>query len=695
MAGPRKSSSLPAKKPKAKAAKIATIPKSSLSSEFVVDSDDSQDAETARQEKSAPKTANSRFDLAKPAEPQPSISQGKPSKKRKLPSSSPEELDSGGSSSGNDSTSEDEQRPSKKRILAARNGSPTPKPKPATARPVLAKPSPKASFNIKPLNHNRGHGSGATSKESGSETEAGSEDDGSGSESESESGSGDGSVSGSSDKTSLKSPEKESPVRKSVPQQTVTAFEPPAGFEPRSISLHPASKVSEILAPSNLKGKQIWHITVPNSVSISLVKEVSTQNIGNGASILESHGAEYGLVRELDVEQSSSRALLLPSTQTNNYRPSKTNITKTLHLQQLVSLPSHAPQPAANPSHPASAADSYKKTPRPQPEGLRMRYHPFGASDDSDLESTPEPMSKVREFRIPAPVKESSPQKKRKRPESNDGRSDSVPTVKSKKRKQSPQATAGATDDPIDTDVISDIRSTGAESQTRTPHPETNGFRSNGNLPNGKETKEERRKRKEKKKLEKRTSPSKPATALPLDVKQNAETIQPGEVVEGTSATANANAVEGTKSILINGISSSSPPPKKETTQDAKAKHKDEKKRRRRKEMEMAMHKGASSKPVPTKEEDEEDGSLLQPDGGGQDQMMREIETAQREAEVLMQPLGRREKSPPPSSNRAKSKHVLGDREDSQLQGSVVKEEDKRKKKREEKRKRRGESRDA
>lgn len=568
MAGPRKSSSLPAKKPKAKAAKTATVPKTSLSSEFVVDSDDSQGAETARQEKSAPKTANSRFSLAKPAEPQPSISHGKPSKKRKLPSSSPEELDSGGSGSGNDSTSEDEQRPSKKRILAARNGSPTPKPRPATVRPVLAKPSPKPSFDIKPLNQNKGHGSGATSKESDIEAGESCQDNGSGSESGSESGSGDGSVSGSSEKTSLQSPEKESPVRKSVPQQPVTTFEPPTGFEPTSISLHPASKVSEILAPSNLRGKQIWHVTVPQSVPISLVKEVSTQNIGNGVSILEYHGAEYGLVPESDVEQCSSRALLLPSTQTNNYQPSKTNIIKTLHLQQIVSLPSHAPEPAVNPNHTASAADSYKKTPRPQPEGLRMRYHPFGASDDSDFEISSEPMSKAPEFRIPAPVKESSPKKKRKRPGSSDGRSDSVPTVKSKKRKQSPQATAGAIDDPIDIDAISDIKSTGAESLTKTPLSETNGLRSKGNLPNGTETKEERRKRKEKKKFEKRTSPPKSATALPLDVKQDAETIQPGEVVESASAT--ANAVEGTKGILFNGISSSSPQKRNNTGRKSK-----------------------------------------------------------------------------------------------------------------------------
>ena len=666
MAGPKQSSSLPARKSKTKAAKTATEPKPSLSSEFVIDSDDSQDIESAREEKSASKTASSRSNPAKPAGRQPSTSQGKPSKKRKLPSSSPEKDDSGGSGSGNDSSSEDEERPSKKRILAAHNESPTPMPKPATARPVLAKPSIKSSFNIKPLHQNKGHGPGALGKESDNEAGESSEDSGSGSES----GSGNESVSGSSDKTSLQSPEKESPVRKSVPQQSVLTFEPPAGFEPTSISLHPASKLSDILAPSNLQGKQIWHITAPESIPISLVKKVPIQNIGNGASVLEHHGAKYGLVPESDVEQCSSRALLLPSTQNNNYRLSKTNIIKTLHLQQLVSLPSHAPEPAVHPNHSASASDSYKKTPHPQPEGLRMRYHPFGASDDSDLGSTPEPMPKAPEFRIPAAVKENSPGRKRKRLESNNGSSNVVSAIKSKKRKQSPQATAGAIEDPKDIDAIPDVRSDRVESPAKIPHPETNGLRPKGDLPNGNEMKEARRKRKERKRLEKRESPSKSAIALPLDMKQDAETIQPGEVVEGVPAM--ANAVEGTRS--INGI----PSPQKEP-KDAKAKRKEE--RRRRKEMEKG---GASLNPA-------EDAMSQEPDGG-QAQMLREIENAQRDASVLIpSPVGDKKS---PLDEEPRSAHVSPDLTSNLNRDSQTQRKMETKKKREEKRRRRMESRD-
>ena len=596
--------------PIAKTAKPATAAKPSLSSEFVVDSDDSGDAKTASVKKQAPTTAKSEPKSAKPAASKPSITKAKPSKKRKSPSPSPTEDDSSDSGSGSDSNHQDETRPSKKRILAAQDGSPTPRPKLATARPVLAKPSIKPSANVKPLDQILERGPGAAGSKPKSETGGISEDGSSGSES----GSGSESESGSSDETSLQSPRKESPVQKSIPQQSTPTYEPPVGFKSTSISLHPASKLSEILAPSNLQGKQIWYITAPESVPISLVKEFSTQKIGNGASILEYQGAKYGLIPESEVEQASRRALFLPSNQTNEYQSSKTTIIKTLHLQQIVSLPNHAHHPAIHPNRSPSASESYRKTPRQQPEGLKMRYRPFGVSDDSDLESNSEPVPKAPEFRIPAPVKETSPGRKRKRREYIDGSSNAGSTVKSKKRKKSPQATAGATEDPMDIDGISDKRSNGVESPIKSMHLETNGSRSNGNLANGIETKEERRERREKKKSEQRESPSsKPATAIPLDVKQKAEKLQPSAVVNGVPAA--ANAVEGTTS--INDIS-----PQKES-KDEKAKRREE--RRRRKAMAGASRDASliSAKDVSQREV-----------ADSQDQMMHKIQNAPRDASV-------------------------------------------------------------
>lgn len=603
MAGPKGSSSLPAKEPKLKVAKSATRTKSSLlSAEFVEDSDESGDANISIVKKTAKPNSKS----VKPAAPKLSISQAKSSKKRKAPSPSPAEGDTSGSGSEDNGSSQDEERPTKKRLLEAQDGSPTPEPKPAPGRAVPAKRSIKPSTGVKPMAQKNKLRAEAASNKSNKEAVESSGDSSSGSES----GNGSDSESGSSDITSLQSPGKKSPLRKSAPQQPTPVYEPPAGFESTSISIHPASKLSETIAPSNLQGKQIWHITTPESVPISLVKEVSTEDIGNGTSILEYHGAKYGLIPESEAEQASSRALLLPYTQTNNYQPSKTTIIKTLHLQQLVSLPNHALEPAVHPNRSASASESYRKTPRQQPEGLRMRYRPFGVSDDSDLESSPEPMPKAPEFRIPAPVKESSLARKRKRPESNDGSSNIGSAVKSKKRRQSPQATAGAVENPMDVDAIPDNESIGAESPTKRSHPEINGIRSNGNLANGKETKEERKRHKRNEKLDQRKPPPKPTTALPLDVKQDTETMQTGEVVESIPPT--ANPAEGTTS--TNDIS----PHKK--SKDEKATRREE--RRRRKETERAS-RGASAEDVSQREV-----------ADSQDEMMQEIETAQRAASI-------------------------------------------------------------
>ena len=655
MAGPKKSSSLTTKKPKEKAAKATTATKPSLSSEFVVDSD--EDEKTASVVKPASKTANAKSNTAKSAEPKVSTSQAKSSKKRKSPIPSPEKDGSSGSGSGDDSSSEDEKSPSNKRNLAVQDGSPTPRSKPATARPVLAKPPIKPSTHIKPLSQ-KNPATSAPNNQSKDENGESSEDGSSGSESESASGS--ESISGSSDKTSLQSPRKKSPVRKTIPQQSTKTFQPPAGFESTSISLHPASKLSEILAPSNLQGKQIWHITAPESVPITLVKEVSTQDISNGTSILEYHGAKFGLVLESDVEQTSGRALLLPSSKMNAYRPSKPAIIKTLHLQQLVNLPSHPSEPAVPSNSSASASESYRKTPRQQPEGLRMRYRPFGTSDDSDLEFDAESIPKAPEFRIPAPVKESSPGKKRKRRESHDGSRNVSSAVKPKRRKQSPQATAGAIEDPIDIDAIVDTRSNGVESPTKSLHPEANGQKSNDKPPNDNGAKEERRKRRQKPKVENPSSPSKPITALPLDVKQDAETIQPGEVIETIPTV--ANAVEGTKSISIS-----------ESKSD-KAKRREEK--RRRKEAERAS-RGASMVSA----------EIVDRRAESQDQMMQEIEDAQREAEIRIPTPGEDAPEKPASSAHVSQDLTIDSTQDSQRKES----KEERAKRKEEKRRRREE----
>ena len=150
----------------------------------------------------------------------------------------------------------------------------------------------------------------------------------------------------------------------------------------------------DLFSPSNLQGKQIWHITVPCAVPISSVKEVAAQSVQNGTSILSHEDAHYGLIPEAEGEAAKD-LLLLPFPKTNDYRDAHIKIARTLHIRQLVRLPklSHGLDGLPN----SATKPPAKKAVRQQPEGLRMRYHPFGYSDSSSSESPPQ----VSRFRAP------------------------------------------------------------------------------------------------------------------------------------------------------------------------------------------------------------------------------------------------------------------------------------------------------
>lgn len=169
-----------------------------------------------------------------------------------------------------------------------------------------------------------------------------------------------------------------------------TPYIPPTGFEPATITS--SFKTRNLFAKENLRGKQIWHITAPASVHISAIKEVPIQKVATGESILSYKGADYGLVTEAD-EDCNEKVLLVPSSNDNTYHLASTGIARTLHLQQIVKLPS-SDKSANRGNGSKEPPRTHVKAVRQQPEGLRMRYRPFGdvtSSDDSD----PAPRFKV------------------------------------------------------------------------------------------------------------------------------------------------------------------------------------------------------------------------------------------------------------------------------------------------------------
>lgn len=185
------------------------------------------------------------------------------------------------------------------------------------------------------------------------------------------------------------------PVRiasSSASQEQRPPYDPPTGFTAATIKA--SSNIKDLFAKENLEGKQIWHIKVPASVPINSIKEIPIQKVVSGESILSYKDADYGLVTEADVD-GDEKVLLIPSTGKFSYETASAKIARTLNLQQIVKLPSLSDRPtnAGNPA--ARVPKTHVKNIRQQPEGLRMRYRPFGD------ESSPEGSDTAPKFKVP------------------------------------------------------------------------------------------------------------------------------------------------------------------------------------------------------------------------------------------------------------------------------------------------------
>lgn len=182
------------------------------------------------------------------------------------------------------------------------------------------------------------------------------------------------------------------------------------------------------MSPSNLKGKQIWHITVPASVPVDSIKEVSMQSVQRGELALTYKGADYGFVVDGE-SQKVAKKLLIPDQGNNNYKAAAMTISQTLHLQQLVDLPNMGTAsvaPADGIHTTAGSSRGFTKTARPQPKGMKMRYLALGdnegqfgrmgpGSSTSGGSDNEEP-----QFRMSSNVSRSGKVKKRKRGARND-----------------------------------------------------------------------------------------------------------------------------------------------------------------------------------------------------------------------------------------------------------------------------------
>ncbi|KAJ6166490.1 hypothetical protein N7470_001937 [Penicillium chermesinum] len=147
----------------------------------------------------------------------------------------------------------------------------------------------------------------------------------------------------------------------------VKAFKAPAGFKPVQKQAPPSSKTSSLL--SNLRGKQVVHITAPSFLPLSKVKEITMSKIAKGEPILSYEGTNYGIPAEsFNNEDPDSKSLLVFDPSTQKYSRSAEQI-PSYHIQELFNIP--------QPDHAAiEALRDTVKPPRPQPKNLKMRFRP-------------------------------------------------------------------------------------------------------------------------------------------------------------------------------------------------------------------------------------------------------------------------------------------------------------------------------
>ncbi|KAH1499234.1 hypothetical protein KXV92_007995 [Aspergillus fumigatus] len=212
------------------------------------------------------------------------------------------------------------------------------------------------------------------------------------------------------------------------------SYKPPSGFKAAKKQLPPSSTTSSLL--SDLRGKQLFHITAPSFLPLSKVKEVSLAKILQGEPILEHEGVQYGIPSEnIGHGDLGGKSLLLYDSKTQTYYSAPATTMPTYHVQQLIDLPKSLGTEDAV----LAAAQDQIKPPRKQPKHLKMRFRPVGSeegppetigSSSEESEGEGKPNSK-----FPRESKTEREERKRKHAEEVEGsQSAGLPRKKTKKQ---------------------------------------------------------------------------------------------------------------------------------------------------------------------------------------------------------------------------------------------------------------------
>ena len=225
-------------------------------------------------------------------------------------------------------------------------------------------------------------------------------------------------------------------VTSSVSFAEPQAFKPPSGFKSAK-KQSSSSNVSSLL--SNLRGKQVFHITAPSFLPLSKVKEVSLAKVMQGEPVLKHDGVNYGIPMDsISQGETDGQTLLLHDPKSQSYYNTPTNNIPSYHVQEMISLPEDNGTGSIK-------ADDYEKPARKQPKHLKMRFHPVGSgnapaetigssSEESDGEE------KKPSFKVPKGSSSQEKEERKRKHHHTEGEGNqpngSVPRKKSKKHSE-------------------------------------------------------------------------------------------------------------------------------------------------------------------------------------------------------------------------------------------------------------------
>lgn len=236
-------------------------------------------------------------------------------------------------------------------------------------------------------------------------------------------------------------------------------------------------------ALSNLKGKQILHITAPAFLPLSKIQELSLAQVVTGQPVLNYKGVDYGV--SVDAQQNNhAHNLLLYNEKTHQYEKADVRDIPTYNIHEFVQLPGGTDSRVNGSLEPVTSRPR-----RPQPKNLKMRFHPVGSSRNLPPETIGSDSESEKEqavSKLPRPATEHR-ERKRKAEDEVEGNSKKLKLSSSQEASLPPSS---QTDAPSQAALAStEERGREEKKREKTKHRD--------------ETSQERRARKEEKKRKK------------------------------------------------------------------------------------------------------------------------------------------------------------------------------------------------